>query len=280
MKNIISHIQANTNLSEQEAWWMLQHITKQSKEQLILQSSDQLSLTEKSIINEWINKLNQEATPLAYLIGFVPFLNLTVQVEPPILIPRPETEEWVAHIIQTLQPYKQNIKTILDIGTGSGCIGIALAKEFKDSHVIATDINPQALKLAQQNAINHGITNISFIQSNLFENLQNKTFDLIVSNPPYIDPIHTDTIIPQVKKWEDHKALFAQNKGLSIIEQLLEQSSNFFTKNNNLPFNLVFEFDHGQQDIIKNKATVHAYNCSIQKDLFQKYRVALCKYNS
>lgn len=277
MKSVIANILEQTNLSEQEAWWMLEHITQKSKEQLMIAKPSTLSTQKRQTINDWIEQLTQKSMPLTYLLGSVPFLNLNIKVKTPILIPRAETEEWVAKLIQDFKPYKQQIKKILDIGTGSGCIALALAKEFNKAQVVATDINEQALKLAQQNAQLNNIENISFVQSNLFNNLADKTFDLIVSNPPYIDPVNKSSMMPQVTEWEDNKALFAQHQGLEIIENILKQSPSFLNKNSDLPYQLIFEFDHGQQDRIVQLAQKYKCNCSTYKDLFGNYRFAKCK---
>ena len=277
MISVIAYIQSKTNLSKQEAWWILEHITKQNKEQLLLLDKTHLTEAQNNTIENWINKLTHESIPLSYLLETVPFGNLTIKVTPPILIPRPETEEWVSNVIQTLHPFKKEIKTILDIGTGSGCIALSLAKAFDTAHVTAIDINPQALKLAKQNAKYNELKNISFIESNLFDNIKDQTFDLIVSNPPYIDPAHKDNMSPTVTKWEDHQALFTDNKGLNIIKQILEQAKNNLNISNNLPFQLVLEFDHGQENIIAEYAAQHNWHCKIYKDLFGKNRTAYCK---
>ena len=277
MISVIAYIQSKTNLCRQEAWWMLEHITKQSKEQLLLLNNDQLTKDQKESIKDCINKLTQKSVPLSYLLEAVPFGSLTIKVTPPILIPRPETEEWVNDVIQTLQPFKKEIKRILDIGTGSGCIGLSLAKAFDTAHVTAVDINTQALELAQQNAESNGIKNITFTKSNLFENINNQKFDLIVSNPPYIDPACKNNMSSTVTKWEDHQALFADNQGLTIIKQILEQAKNNLNPSTTLPCQLVLEFDHGQEDMITKYAAKHNWLCNVHQDLFGKNRTAYCK---
>lgn len=271
MKSVIQKIINSTNLQEQEAWWMLEAITAQVKEKLYVLSEKDLSQQEQQTITMWMQKLIHEKTPLAYLIGFVPFLNLHITVQPPILIPRPETEDWIAQLIQIFQPYKHTIKRILEIGTGSGCIALALAQYFKKAHIIATDINPQALQLAHTNAIKNQMTNIQFLQSDLFLQLNNtQCFDLIVSNPPYIDPA---TKLPtQVMQWEDKQALFASNQGLKIIFDIIKQSPQFLCKNSTLPYQLIIEHDSNQHTIIKEYAHQHGWTSISKKDLFNHWR--------
>ena len=280
MISIVKKIQSSTNLSEQEAWWMLEKITKKSKAKLLFLSKEHLSKHQTAMINEWVVKLSKKNIPLTYLLGSIPFLNLTIQVEAPILIPRPETEEWVNMLINELQSYQTSITNILDIGTGTGCIAIALAKAFSKAQVTAIDINPKAIELATKNATLNKVSNISFIESNLFNNIPaNKSFDLIVSNPPYIDPTDKDHMLKQVTKWEDPAALFAENKGLGIIEQIFAQSKNYLSNKRNLPYQLVFEFGYNQGTIIPAIAQKQDWTCSIEKDAFNNNRTAWCSKN-
>lgn len=292
MKSIIAKILSRTNLSEQEAWWMLQHITSKTRITLLHESASLLSQEQLQTIDLWIQKLTTESIPLSYLIGSVPFLNLTIKVRAPILIPRPETEEWVAILIQELQPHASQITTILEIGTGSGCIALALGKAFAHATIIAVDINPNALKLAQENADLNKITNVTFIESDLFSfssssdvirgsiHPQSPTFDLIVSNPPYIDTMHKDTMMPQVLQWEDEHALFAQDNGLHLIKEIIKHARQHLNNNPSMPYQLVLEHDNGQQEIIKNFAKEYRFDCTSKKDLFQNYRTSWCKLTS
>ncbi len=291
MKSIIAKILSQTSLSEQEAWWMLQHITSKTRAALLHEPASLLPQQQLQMIDDWINKLSDESMPLSYLLGSVPFLDLNITVRPPILIPRPETEEWVADLIQKLQPHAPKIVTILEIGTGSGCIALALAKAFPHAIITAADINPAALLLAQENADLNEIRNVRFVESNLFDALsidENKThgsqippgittFDLIVSNPPYIDPIHKSTMMPQVLQWEDEHALFAQDDGLHLLKEIIRQAPKYLNHQPSLPCQLVLEHDNGQQEIIKKIAQENGFDCESKKDLFGNYRTSWCK---
>jgi release factor glutamine methyltransferase len=231
MNKIIEKILSQSQLSRQEAWWLLEWATGKSKEQLLTGHNE---LSEEIIlkIDAAVKKIDQESMPLAYVIGHVPFGDLTIDVQAPILIPRPETEEWVYRLIEKLQPEKEKISTILDLGTGSGCIALALAHAFPRAHVTASDINPRALELAKQNARKNGINNICFIESDLFKNIAQKSFDLIVSNPPYIAHYYQVTLSDSVINWEDHRALFAPKNGLELIEKIIEQLPNRLSHQN------------------------------------------------
>ena len=292
MKTIIQKILASTSLNEQEAWWMLQHIIGKTRATLLHEHASNLSEEQLQTIDLWIQKLSTEFMPLSYLLGSVPFLDLMIKVQAPILIPRPETEEWVAILIQELQPHASKITTILEIGTGSGCIALALGQAFTHAAIIAVDINPAALKLAQENADLNKITNVTFIKSDLFSfssssdvirgsiHPQSLTFDLIVSNPPYISTIHKKTMMPQVLQWEDEHALFAQDNGLHLIKEIIKQAPQHLRNNPSMPYQLVLEHDNGQQDTIKKIAQENGFDCTSKKDLFQNYRTSWCKLSN
>ena len=277
MNNIINQILQKTKLSSQEAWWLLEHITQQPKPALMT-SDRKLTVEESNHLHNALQDLHNNK-PLSYIIGFVPFLNTKITVKPPTLIPRPETEEWTSDVISMLRNANCTTPTILDIGTGSGCIAIALAKQFPQATIYAIDIKQSALQLAQHNAQINNISNITFIESNLFQNLpDNLQFDLIVSNPPYI-PNNTP-LDNQVAQWEDHDALFADNNGLTIIENIAQQTPQFLKKNN-LPFQLIIEIDnsHSLQAVNKLKqldyTTIH-----LKHDLFNQPRTIWAKFSS
>jgi release factor glutamine methyltransferase len=270
MKKIIKQITTESGLSNQEAWWLLESITEQSKERLLV-FDYQLTTDEESKLAKAVHKIKEKSAPLAYVIGNVPFGELTINVRAPILIPRPETEEWVHQLIEQLKPHKTKIKSILDIGTGSGCIALALAHAFPQAKITATDLNPLALELAQENAEKNNIKNIKFVKSDLFKNIQDQTFDLIVSNPPYIAQSFEKTLDKSVIEWEDHGALFAPNNGLELIDQIIEQLPRFLSKEK-LPTKFVVECDPEQIDTIINLLKNKDFNSYSLTDSFGNQR--------
>lgn len=222
IKNELAARFSDDALREHYAWWILEAITQQSRAQLM---TAQISPKQKQTIDAWLHALVHEHTPLAYLIGSVPFGDLTINVRPPILIPRNETEAWVHALIEKLMPIAQTTRLkILDLCTGSGCIALALAHKL-NADVYAIDISADALALARENAHKNGITNVTFIASDLFEKIPTDLrFDLIVANPPYIGAHEWGTLEPSVKQWEDVRALIAADDGYALIKQIAHES--------------------------------------------------------
>ncbi len=276
MNKIINQITQSTNLSNHQAWWLLEFITDKTRTELQY-SSIELSHDQQTQLNEYIQQINVHHKPLAYILGWVPFLDLKLFVQPPTLIPRPETEAWVDELIIELKKLNNNKLMILDIGTGSGCIALSLAKSFPKSQIYALDISASALKLAQKNAKFNQISSVTFLQSDLFSNLPaDIKFDLIVSNPPYIDP--AVKLDKSVTAWEDHGALFAPDHGLQIIELIILQAKNYLKKNTVLDYQLVIEIDISQGNIVKSFCEDSGFqDVTIKKDQFDRDRTVWAK---
>lgn len=168
----------------------------------------------------------QSGEPLAYIIGWQPFCNTKIFLDSRPLIPRPETEYLVSKIITELSD-KQNLK-ILDLCAGSGCIGIALLKALPTSTVDFTELNETHHATILKNITENGIdTNRAKIyDGDLFENITD-TYDIIVTNPPYIDPELSDRIGENVLKFEPELALFGGSKGMQIITKIAQNAPNF-----------------------------------------------------
>lgn len=161
--------------------------------------------------------------PVAYIIGFRDFWSLRLRVEPTSLIPRPDTECLVEFALERLI---NKSARVLDLGTGSGAIALSLAKERPDIEVIGVDFRQDVVNLAQRNALENGITNAHFIQSNWFDALPVQTFSMIVSNPPYIDANDPHLMQGDVR-FEPKSALVADEQGLADIRQICQQSSRY-----------------------------------------------------
>ena len=289
IKNIEEQLLAHYKdpiLANQYAWWMLEELTQQNKINLVIQNEVTLSHPQEKKLAQWIYAQVIEHEPLAYLIGWVPFLGCKIFCSPPTLIPRPETEEWCEELINLLRTSHalakacadrkdERITTILDLATGSGCIAIALAKAFPRAQIIATDIADSALELAQKNAAANKITNISFIKSDVYAQLTTPiSFDLIVSNPPYIAPEEWESLDSSVSRWEDPKALAAPDHGLAIIKEIINGAHIRLKKNSsqNMP-RLVIEIGYLQGPIVKELMEQAGFaRVEIKKDLAGKDR--------
>jgi release factor glutamine methyltransferase len=209
----------------QEAWWLLEKVTKQTKAQLLLANDATLTHEQSSQLQSWLNERIRNKKPLAYILGSVPFCDLDIIVQPPILIPRPETEELVTWLVKQLEPVKDKKLSILDLCTGSGCIALALARALPAAKIIGVDINPQAIALAESNKNHNRITNVLFVQSDLFASIEPTTvFDLIVSNPPYVTESEYTALSDDVRLWEDKRALIARDQGLEFYKRIAMES--------------------------------------------------------
>jgi release factor glutamine methyltransferase len=201
---------------------LLMFTLKCDRAYLFAHSDRELTADEQSRYDE---ALSQRATgiPAQYITGHQEFWGLDFVVSPAVLIPRPETE----HVIETVLPLMQPLEhpRIIDIGTGSGCIAIILAKELPQSEVHAIDISPAALEVARANAARHQLENrIQFRQGDLLEAFARDTFDLVVSNPPYVGDSEEDQVQLEVRKFEPRNAVFAGHTGLEVISRLIPQA--------------------------------------------------------
>ncbi|MFS9097822.1 peptide chain release factor N(5)-glutamine methyltransferase [Streptococcus infantis] len=224
----------------------LAQIFKDFEEKLIVQGEEAESLSfvyrsqKKLSFTDFVFSLQQEVTeeekqfveeiykklaahiPAQYIIGHAEFFGMQLKVDERVLIPRPETEELVELILA--ENLKDNLK-VLDIGTGSGAIALALAKNRPDWSVTAADISQDALDLSMENANDQNL-NLSFIKSDCFSEISSK-YDIIVSNPPYISREDQEEVGLNVLHSEPHLALFADEDGLSIYRRIAEDSKDY-----------------------------------------------------
>ena len=175
--------------------------------------------------------ISQRATgvPAQYITGHQEFWGLDLIVTPAVLIPRPETEHVVETVLALAKPDGRERPSphglrIVDVGTGSGAIAIALAKELPAAEIHATDISASALEIARENAARHELSSrIFFHQADLLTGLTGE-FDIVVSNPPYVGESEEDSVQLEVRKFEPRNAVFAGPTGLEVIERLIPQA--------------------------------------------------------
>lgn len=165
-----------------------------------------------------------QGVPSQYITGHQEFWGMDFIVSPAVLIPRPETE----HVIEAVLPFAKALSAprIVDVGTGSGCIALALAKELPAAEVHATDISEGALEIACANAARHQLASrVHFRQADLLAGFAAASFDFVVANPPYVGESEEDEVQLEVRKFEPRNAVFAGPTGLEVIERLVPQAS-------------------------------------------------------
>ncbi|MBI5884197.1 MAG: peptide chain release factor N(5)-glutamine methyltransferase [Elusimicrobia bacterium] len=187
--------------------------------------------------------LRARRAPLAYVLRHQDFLGLSFQVGPGVLCPRPETEELAEAAARLMEGarFPGSGRRMLDIGTGSGCLAVYLAKRFPDASVTATDISPKALFLARRNAAAHGVgARIRFLKADLFRPWKGGRFDLMVSNPPYVPSPRLSTLSPEVRA-EPRLALDGGRDGLDAIRAIVRAAPGMLAPRGRL----VLEMDRG-----------------------------------
>ena len=165
--------------------------------------------------------------PSQYITGHQEFWGLDLIVTPAVLIPRPETEHIVEAVLALVsKEFPERNPRILDVGTGSGCIALALASELPPAEIWAIDISPAALEIARANAVRLQLAgHVRFLQSDLLENVpREQRFDLVVSNPPYVGEGEEDRVQREVRKFEPREAVFAGQDGMDVISRLIPQA--------------------------------------------------------
>lgn len=234
--------------AHRDAELLLMHVLRLDRATLLAYptrplTEEQLALYQAAITR----RLSHE--PIQYITGQQEFFSLRLKVTPATLIPRPETEHLVEAVLERL-PADRPLR-ILDIGTGTGAIALALAVHLPQAHITALDLSGEALEVARENAANlHLEGRVHFLLSNLLNDLPQKdqtaAFDAIVSNPPYIPEGDRHDLHPQVRDYEPATALFAGNLGLDIYRRLIPQA-HAALKPGGL---LALEIGHGQREAL------------------------------
>ena len=222
LKQAVATLSATSDSAQADAEILLAHCLQKNRTWLKTWSDKSLTVAE---IAAFQHMLMQRPTgiPVAYLMGYRDFWNLRLQVSPATLIPRPETELLVELALEKLAMLSSQTVSVLDLGTGTGAIALALAQERPDIQILAVDASAAALEIAKSNAQLNQIPNVRFMQSNWFSELPSQRFDLIVSNPPYIeqnDPHLTQGDV----RFEPMSALTAGLDGLDDIRHIIQHA--------------------------------------------------------
>ncbi|MEQ4986673.1 peptide chain release factor N(5)-glutamine methyltransferase [Proteus vulgaris] len=209
---------------KRDAEILLGHVTQRARTYLMAFNETLLSQDELTQLSQLLTR-RIKGEPIAYLVGEREFWSLPLKVSPATLIPRPDTECLVE---QALEKLPTEPTTILDLGTGTGAIALAMASERPDCHIIGVDFQAEAVALAQENATNLALNNTEFMESCWFSSLSGYQFGMIISNPPYIDEndehIHQGDV-----RFEPLTALVAGNNGFADIEIIIETARQFLT---------------------------------------------------
>lgn len=216
IKHYANELRDITHIPQKEIQILILHIL--DKNVIWLHLNDNLEFEHENELKKLVQR-RKTHYPLEYLIGKVSFYGETFYAKEGVLIARPETEILVEKAQEILKEIKQ--PKVIEIGTGSGIISVMLALLIEDIQIVAVDINEKALQLAKENAKKHNVEDkITFINSNLFENVQGE-FDMCVSNPPYIA---NDYELPKNVKYEPSNALFGGNIGDELLKDIIDES--------------------------------------------------------
>lgn len=224
-----SLVQAGVSNGAQEAVWLLEHALALRSHQLVSQTDRLVSPDVRARIEALVAR-RVAREPLQYLLGTQEFCGLEFSVSPAVLIPRPETELLIQYIVDHVHALPE--ATIVDVGTGSGCVAITLAARLKGRRILAIDRSPEALEVAQRNAVRHAVRDrIEWLEGDLLAPLRERqvadTIDVIVSNPPYISESDWAGLEPEVRVFEPRMALIGGTQGTEFHERLLRESREF-----------------------------------------------------
>ena len=251
------------------------HVLNVDRMMLFTKYRDDIEDEEIEKIRYFIQKIGREKFPVQYLLNEQEFYGRKFYVDKGVLIPRQDTEILVEKMIDTLKDkvLKNEIHPkILDIGVGSGIIGITAALEIESSYVLGVDISDKALETAKKNKEILKVSNIKFLKSDLFENVEFREFDMIVSNPPYISLNEVGIMSDDTLLHEPSEALFAENDGLYFYYEICQKASDYLADFGYL----LFEIGYNQgKNVAKIMASSGFKNIEVVKDLAGLDRVVI-----
>lgn len=262
---------------------LLMHVLQRDRTWLYAHPEFELSPTDAAAYAQLIER-RCEGVPTQYLIGRQEFWGLEFEVGPGVLIPRPETEHVIEVALERLGARRAEPLRIADVGTGSGCIAIALARELPRAEIVATDISAAALDYAQRNAARHRVSNrIQFLKADLLEaaiegpSSAERDFDLILSNPPYVGRTDAASLQREVREHEPADALFAGDDGLQIYPALIERAARKLAPNGILVLELGY---NGAQYVGSLLSAPHWSDLHVTRDLAGIERVISATFSA
>lgn len=264
----------NGNIEEPKlkARLLMQYVLNKSRQYVIVNDREELdNIKEKQYLEEI--KILKKGVPIEHITHQKEFMKLSFFVDKNVLIPRQDTEILVEEVINIAK--KNNAKKILDLCTGSGAIAVSLAKYLPQAEIIAIDISNEALKIAKKNAISNNVENqITFISSDMFTNLNEEKFDIIVSNPPYIKTNVIKNLDIQVQN-EPFIALDGGKDGLDFYKKIINESYQYLKYNGYLCLEIGFDQKIDVIELIENtESFTGTYS---KKDLFDNDRIIVTR---
>lgn len=239
----------------------------------VLKADESLS---EEIIKHFENAISRlkRQEPVQYICGKTQFYSLPFKVDKHTLIPRPETEGLVRWIIDDENKKQTKSKTLLDIGTGSGCIAISLAKNLKDIDVSALDFSPEALKTAHKNSVLNSVKVTFFELDLLNEQTLPQRYDIMVSNPPYVRELEKSNMPSNVLEYEPKSALFVTDKDPFLFYRRIARLANLYLTDNGRVY---FEINEYLSDELKALLLTERFtDIEVRKDIFGKDRMIKC----
>ena len=239
--------------ARREADGLLQHVIGRDRTFVLAHPEHQLSQAQLQTFQELL-KRRAAGEPLQYLTAHQSFFGLDFEVAPGVLIPRPETELLVELALELIQGTPAT--RLCDVGTGSGCIVISLLHERTDAHAVAIDISAAAIEMARRNALRHEVENrLTFVQANCFSSLSPAefSFDLIVSNPPYVAEDELAGLQREVRDHEPREALAGGPDGLDVVRRLLNESADFLKPGGHLLIEIGFNQAAAVQSLVEQQ---------------------------
>ena len=254
---------------------LLAHVLKLPRMNLYLNFERALTPTETDTLRDLVRRRGQRE-PLQQVVGSTSFCGLELAVNRHVLVPRPETELLAERGWQFLSTLNSQRSTVLDLGTGSGCLAIAVAVKCPAARVRATDVSPEALAVAQANAARHCVADrIQFVAGDAFEGMPtDATFDLVLSNPPYIPTAEIASLEPEVRDYDPSEALDGGPDGLDFFRQIAGKAGPFLKPGGRL----MLEFGDGQAE--KLRAIFEGQQWiveSVQKDCSHQPRIMVAR---
>lgn len=250
------------------AWYLLSEAFSISRADYLLGKDKETDMEQRERYLSWI-ATRATHYPLEYILGKQEFMGLTFKVNENVLIPRQDTEVLVEEVLGGSKG-----KKVLDMCTGSGCIAVSIAKLGQASEVHAVDISVEALKVAEQNASMNQV-GIHFMNSNLFEHVSDK-YDIIVSNPPYIESEVIETLMPEVREFEPRIALDGTRDGLYFYREISKAAPEYLTEEGEIFFEIGFNQGEAVSSILREAGFSHTKVC---KDLAGLDRVVYGRLN-